>query len=74
MSAEFDMVRSKVINFHSMQSIIIAKLKSKNSQITELCEHEIDTGGDGNVMPIRRFKVLYLNLKIMDLNKSLDKK
>ena len=29
---EFDVVRSKVLNFHSIRSVIIAKLETINSQ------------------------------------------
>ena len=57
---EFDVVRSKVFYFQSVQSTIIAKLKSKPSQRTELCKYEIDTSSDDNLMPIRMFEALYI--------------
>ena len=71
---EFDMVRSNIFNFQSIQSIIIAKLKAKASQRTELCKCKMDKGSDGNLMPTRMFKMLYPNTKIMNLNKLIDKK
>ena len=46
-----------------MQSVIIAKLKKTNER-TEICEYKIDTSIIGKLMPIRMFKVLYLNSKI----------
>ena len=49
---EFDMVRSKLFNFHTISSVIITKLKTKISQKVDRCEYKIDLGSDGNVMPI----------------------
>ena len=60
--------------FHSIRSIIIAKLKTKTNQRTEVCEYRIDASSDGNLMPIRMLKVLYPNTKLIDLNKSVDKR
>ena len=54
-----DQARSKVFNFHCIWSIIIAKLKTKTSQRTELCKYKIDTGSVGNLLSIRMFKGLY---------------
>ena len=73
-TGKFDMERSNIFNFHSVQSIIIANLKTKTNQRTEVCECKIDTNGVGNLMPIRMFKVLYPNTTITDLNKPADKK
>ena len=94
---EFDMVRSKFFNVHSIQSIIpnlkpktsqrtelceykidtgsviTPNLKTETSQRTELCEYKIDTGIIGNFIPIRMFKLIDSNTKIMDLNMSIDK-
>ena len=40
----------------------------------EMYEHKIDTGSDGNIMPINMFKMLFPHTKITDLNKSIDRK
>ena len=69
---EFDMVRSTAFSFHSVQSIINTKLRTTN-QTTELCKYKTDISRDSNLMPIKMFKVLSPNTKIMDLNKSIDK-
>ena len=37
---DFDMVRLKVSNFHSMQSVIIAMLKTKPSERNEICKYK----------------------------------
>ena len=47
-------VRSKVINFHSLRSIIMAGLKTKVSK-TAVYEYKIDTGCDGNLMQLKWF-------------------
>ena len=38
------------------------------------CEYKIDTGSDDNLLPTEMFKVLFLDTKIANLNKSVDKK
>ena len=71
---EFDCSKIIVFNFHSIQSIISAKLNTKTSQSNELCEYKIDTHGHGNLIPFRMFRALFSDKMIMDLNKSRDKK
>ena len=61
---EFDIVRSRVFNVHSIQSIIIAKLKAETSQGTELCKYKRDIGSDGSLMYMSLFKALHPNIKI----------
>ena len=56
---EFDMVGSKVINFHSIGSVLIAKLKTKSSQKTKMCEYKLDTRSHGNLMTIKMYKSLF---------------
>ena len=46
-----NVVRLKVFNFHSVKSIITAKLR-ENSQKSETCDYKIDTGSDGNLMSL----------------------
>ena len=69
-----DMIRLNVFTINSMKSIIIAKLKTKTSQRTELYKYKININSDGNLLPIRMFKALYPNRKTMDQNKSIGKK
>ena len=57
---EFDMVLSQVFNFHSVQSILSANMKTKTNQRTEICEYKTYTGSDGKLMSTRMFKALYL--------------
>ena len=71
---EFDMVRSKTFNFCSTRSTIIAKLKTESYQKKETCKYKMDTSNDGNLMPIRMYKMLFPYTNITDLNKSVNKK
>ena len=66
-------VRSMFFNFHSGKSIIIAKLKTKSGQNLEMCQYEIGTNNDGNLMPIEMFKALFPYTKITDLSASVDR-
>ena len=43
------MVRSKVFNSYSVNSITIAKLRTKHSQ-TATCEYKKNTGNNGNLI------------------------
>ena len=45
---EYGMIKSKVFYYHSVQYIIIAKIKTKTSQRNELCKYEIDTSSNGH--------------------------
>ena len=47
---EFDVVRSKIFNFHNIRSVLIFEAKNKSSQRKDICTFKIDTGSDGNVM------------------------
>ena len=46
LTQEFDMVRSKMFNFLSVKSVIIAKIKTKSNQKIETCKYKVDTGSD----------------------------
>ena len=61
---EFYKVRSKVFNFHSVRSVTTSKLKTRSSHRTETCKYQIDTGSDGNLMPIKKYKMLFLNTNV----------
>ena len=62
-----------MFNFHSIPSVIIAKLRTKSSQRAEICKYKTDTGSDGNLMPIKMFRMVFPYTNITDLNKSMDK-
>ena len=70
---EFDAVRAKIFNFHSVTSVILTKLKTKSSQRKDTCKYKIDTGSDGNLMPIRMYKMLFPHTNINELNKAINK-
>ena len=72
MATQFDAVRSKVFNFHRIRSVLIAKLRTKSSQKTEM--HKLDTGNKGNLMPIKIYESLFLQTNLAELNKSINKK
>ena len=69
---DFVTVRLKIFNLHSLRLVKIVKVKTVSSQTT-ICELKIHTGNDGNLIPIRMFKLLFLDTKIADLNKSIGK-
>ena len=65
---EFDVIRSKFLNLHSIRSVIIAKLKTKSSKKVDAYQYKIDTDSNGNVMPIRMHEMLFLHRNINKLN------
>ena len=69
-----DTLRSKFSMSHSVRSVIAASLRTKNYQAKTTCKYKIDTGSDGNIMPIKMFKVLFLDTETANLNKSIDRK
>ena len=69
-----DAIRSAIFNYHSVRSVIIEKLRTKSSQIKTICEYKIDSGRNGNLIPIKMLKVFLPDTEIADLNKSIDKK
>ena len=56
---ELDMVRTIAFNFHSVRSVLIAKLRTKTSQNIRELDYKIDTGSYGNLMPIDMFNMLF---------------
>ena len=52
----------------------MAKLKTKSSQKTEMCELKLKTGSMGNLMPNRMYKLLFQENYIDKLNKSINMK
>ena len=69
-TCEFDAVESNIFNFQSMWSVIITKLKTKHNQTGK---YIIDTGKEGNLIPIRMYKTLYPHTNILELYKSIEK-
>ena len=53
---QIDMVNINYIGFNSKQSVIVAKLKISSNQISIIIPYKINTGSDGNIMPICIFK------------------
>ena len=45
---EFDVVRAKTCNFHSIISVLITKLKTKASPKTSIIYCKVNTGNDSN--------------------------
>ena len=54
---EFDAVRSKLFNVYSVKSFLLSKLRQKQSK-SGMCELKLDKGSNGNLMPIRVYKML----------------
>ena len=46
------------------------KTWKKSNQKEEMCEYKINTGSDGNIMPIKMSKALFPHTIITDKNKS----
>ena len=59
--------------FHSLRSVRIAELRKKVVKNRNV-QYKIDTGGNGNLMPVNMFKVLFPNTTIAHLNKCIDQK
>ena len=59
---EFDAVRLKLFNFHSIRSAIVTKLKHKSSQRTDTYKYKMDTDSDGNLMTIRMYISSHTNI------------
>ena len=70
----FMWVKSKVINFHNFRSVTIAKVgRQKGVKTLDTYKYTIDTGSDGNQMPIRIYKMFFVYTNINELNKSINK-
>ena len=64
---EVGVVRTKVLNFHSITSVIIAKLKTVSSQKVDTCKYKIDRGSDDDLMPLTMYKMLFPHTNINDV-------
>ena len=56
---QIDMVDINFISFNSKQSIIVAKLKTSSNQNCTIIPYTIDTGSDGNKLPVYIFNILF---------------
>ena len=61
--SNFDAVKSIIFYFYSMRLVIFGKWK---------CANTVDTGSDGNLIPIEMFKMLFSHTIMTDPNKSID--
>ena len=55
----FDVVRVKYINLDGVKSVIFTELKSATSQRRTRIVYKIDSGADGNPMPLKNLKTLF---------------
>ena len=70
---QFDVVRSKVFKFHSIRSVLIAKLKIESNQTLEMCKFKLDTESNCNLMQIVMYKTLFLQTNINEVYKSINR-
>ena len=68
----FCVVKSKGFNLNSIRSAIIANL-IKNQKV-QMCKYNIDTGIYDNLIHIEMFNMVFPCTKIIELNKSIDRK
>ena len=64
---------SKAMDISKMCSAMAAKQKQTAAKNTIL-EYKIDTGCNGNLMPIKKFKVLFLKITMIKLTNYENKK
>ena len=55
----FDVVRVKYITFDIIKSVLFIKLESSTSQKHTKLTYKIDSGADGNLMPVNILKSLF---------------
>ena len=53
-----------MFNIHSVRISKYCKLRTQSSQTTTKCEYKVNTGSDDNLMPIKVFKVPFLDITI----------
>ena len=56
----FDSEKIKCLNFDNVNSVICTKLESSTSQRGVWIAYKIDSGVNGNLMPFKNFKTLFL--------------
>ena len=64
----FDIVRVNYLNLDSIKSVLFTKLESSTSQRQNKMTYKIDFWADGNLMPFRIFKSLFLKVTIQLLS------
>ena len=69
-----DMITIKYLNFNSMKSEIITKLKTRSRQKGTKIEYKINTESDGNLKPLNIFKIILPRETMEQLAKHKDKR
>ena len=64
--------KAGTLSLRRVRLVRIPRLKTKTTQTTKMCEYQIGTGSDGNL--IRMLKAMLQNTKIDNLKKSTGKK
>ena len=59
------------VHLHKNQSLITAKLETQAGRNTIEISYKIDTGSEGNIMPLFMFKTLFRNTTEEQLHKSI---
>ena len=73
-SKQFDVVRSNPFKFLSMRSVLIAKLYTKATKYLRLANSNDDTRGNGRLMHIIMYKLLFLYANLSNQNKFVNRK
>ena len=68
-AGNFVVLIPKIFNFHS-----VILVSTANSKIKATCDYKIGTRSDGNLIPIKKFKLVFPDTTPANLNKSIDKK
>ena len=54
-----DMVDINSIIFNSKQSVITSNIKTSSNQVSIIVPYNVDTGSDGDIMPLHLYKRLF---------------
>ena len=54
-----DTVNIHSINFNSKHSVVAANLKTSSNQARITVPHKVDTGSNGNIMPLYLYKKVF---------------
>ena len=69
----FDSVSMKSLIFHIVKSVKFPKLESSASQGRAKIAYKIDTGSDGNLIPLWDFKILFTRSAMVELNATINR-
>ena len=59
---DFEVISSKLSTFTVFDTVLLAKLEAKGSHKIEIHEFKLDKVSDGNLMPIRMYKLFGVEL------------